>query len=160
LGINIVPAEANLEKLLADELDQVRASHPDRRIDLDVAGDGQGVWDGRRLQQLLGNLVLNALKYGAQDAPVRVVMTGAEQEVRFEVRNHGSAIERTALDRIFDPLQRGLNHQDSYNADGNLGLGLYIAREIAKAHGGEIEVRSDETETVFSVCLPRRQPGR
>ncbi|MGF6238606.1 signal transduction histidine kinase [Paraburkholderia sp. GAS38] len=160
LGINIVPAEANLEKLLADELDQVRASHPDRRIDLDVAGDGQGVWDGRRLQQLLGNLVLNALKYGAQDAPVRVVMTGAEQEVRFEVRNHGSAIERTALDRIFDPLQRGLNHQDSYNADGSLGLGLYIAREIAKAHGGEIEVRSDESETVFSVCLPRRQPGR
>ena len=157
LGINIAPTDADLEKLLADELDQLRAAHPDRRVDLDVEGDCQGVWDGRRLQQLLGNLVLNAIKYGAPDAPVRVVMTGEEREVRFEVRNHGPAIERTTLDRIFDPLQRGLNHKDSYNADGNLGLGLYIAREIAKAHGGEIEARSDETETVFAVRLPRRQ---
>jgi signal transduction histidine kinase len=61
------------------------------------------------------------------------------------------------LQRIFDPLQRGLNQQDSYNADGSLGLGLYIAREIAKAHGGEIEAHSDEAETVFAVRLPRRQ---
>jgi hypothetical protein len=157
LGINIAPTDADLKKLLADELDQLRAAHPDRQVDLDVEGDCQGVWDGRRLQQLLGNLVLNAIKYGAPDAPVRVVVTGEEREVRFEVRNHGPAIERVTLDRIFDPLQRGLNQKDSYNADGNLGLGLYIAREIAKAHGGEIEARSDETETVFAVRLPRRQ---
>ena len=58
------------------------------------------------------------------------------------------------LRAIFDPLQRGPNHKDG-NADGNLGLGLYIAREIARAHGGEINARSDETETVFSVRLPR-----
>ncbi|NML96640.1 HAMP domain-containing histidine kinase [Paraburkholderia sp. RP-4-7] len=156
LGINIAPTDADLETLLADELDQLRAAHPDRRVDLDVEGDCRGVWDGRRLQQLLGNLVLNAIKYGASDAPVRVVVTGEERDVRFEVRNHGAAIERMTLERIFDPLQRGLNHKDSYDADGNLGLGLYIAREIAKAHGGEIEARSDETETVFAVRLPRR----
>jgi signal transduction histidine kinase len=157
LGINIAPTDADLEKLLADELDQLRAAHPDRRVDLDVEGDCRGVWDGRRLQQLLGNLVLNAIKYGAPGAPVRVVMTGGARDLRFEVRNHGPAIERITLDRIFDPLQRGLNQEGAYNADGNLGLGLYIAREIAKAHGGEIEARSDETETVFAVRLPRRQ---
>lgn len=155
LGINIAPTDDDLERLLADELDQLRAAYPDRRIDLDVQGDGRGVWDGRRLQQLLGNLVLNAIKYGAPDAAVRVVMTGEERDVRFEVRNHGPAIDGTTLERIFEPLQRGLNQQDVVDADGNLGLGLYIAREIAKAHGGEIEARSDTTETVFAVRLPR-----
>ena len=157
LGISISPTDADLEKLFADELDQLRAAHPDRRVDLDAGGDCRGVWDGRRLQQLLGNLVLNAIKYGAPDAPVRVVVTGEERNVRFEVRNQGPAIDRMTLHRIFDPLQRGLNHKDTYDADGSLGLGLYIAREIARAHGGEIEAWSDEAETVFAVRLPRRQ---
>jgi len=157
LGINIAPTNGDLATLLADELDQLCAAHPDCRVDLDVEGDAQGVWDGRRLQQLFGNLVLNAIKYGSPDAPVRVVMTGEERDVHFEVRNRGPAIERLTLDRIFEPFQRGLNHGNSRDADGNLGLGLYIAREIAKAHGGEIEARSDETETVFAVRLPRRQ---
>ena len=157
LGISISPTDADLEKLFADELDQLRAAHPDRRVDLDAEGECRGVWDGRRLQQLLGNLVLNAIKYGAPDAPVRVVITGEERNVRFEVRNQGPAIDRMTLHRIFDPLQRGLNHKDTYDADGSLGLGLYIAREIARAHGGEIEAWSDEAETVFAVRLPRRQ---
>lgn len=156
LGINIAPIEGDLAALLADELDQLRAAHPDCQIHLEVEGDCRGLWDGRRLQQLLGNLVLNAIKYGTPDAPVRVAMTGEGRQVRFEVRNQGPAIDRTTVQRIFDPLQRGLNQQGSNNADGNLGLGLYIAREIAKAHGGEIEAQSDDAETVFAVHLPRR----
>jgi signal transduction histidine kinase len=56
----------------------VRAAHPDRQLDLVGVGDCEGVWDGRRLQQLLGNLVLNAVKYGAPDAPVGVSLTGEE----------------------------------------------------------------------------------
>ncbi|KAA1015985.1 sensor histidine kinase [Paraburkholderia panacisoli] len=153
LSIKIAPTEGDLAKQLTDELDLVRAVHPDRQVDLDVIGDCHGVWDGRRLQQLVGNLVLNAIKYGAPDAPVHVSVTGEEAEVRLEVKNSGPAIECSTLDRIFDPFQRGPNHLD--RADGNLGLGLYIAREIAKAHGGEIEARSDETQTVFTVRLPR-----
>jgi signal transduction histidine kinase len=156
LGINIAPTAGDLAKQLTDELDLVRAVHPDRQVDLDVVGDCQGVWDGRRMQQLIGNLVLNAIKYGAPDAPVRVSVICDEAEVRLEVKNSGAAIERSTLARIFDPLQRGPNHQ-ARNADSSLGLGLYIAREIAKAHGGGIEARSDETETVFAVRLPRRQ---
>jgi signal transduction histidine kinase len=108
---------------------------------------------------LLGNLVLNAFKYGAPGTPVRVVMTGDEQNVRFEVRNRGPAIGRTALHRIFDPLQQGLNLENSSNADGSLGLGLYIAREISRAHGGEIDAWSSEGETVFTVRLPRSHRG-
>ncbi len=154
LGINIAPTDIDLAQLFADTLDQLRVVHPDRQIDLDVVGDCMGVWDGRRLQQLLGNLVLNAIKYGAQDAPVCVTVTDEGAEVLLEVRNTGTAIERSTLDLIFNPLQRGPNHQAT-NTDNSLGLGLYIAREIAKAHGGEIDARSDETETVFSVNLPR-----
>lgn len=157
LGINIAPTDADLVRLFVEELDQLRAAHPGCRLDLEAQGDCRGAWDGRRLQQMLGNLVLNAIKYGAPGAPVRVVLTGEERTVCFEVRNHGPAIEEKTLERIFDPLQRGMNHEASPGAEGNLGLGLYIAREIAKAHGGEIEARSDGTETVFAVRLPRQQ---
>jgi signal transduction histidine kinase len=156
LGINISPTNVDLANLFDDELNLVRAAHPDHQIDLVMVGESQGAWDGRRLQQLLGNLVLNAIKYGEPDAPVRVTLTGEEAEVLLEVKNSGDAIERSTLERIFDPLQRGPNNQDR-NADSSLGLGLYIAREIAKAHGGGIEARSDAAETVFVVRLPRRQ---
>jgi signal transduction histidine kinase len=154
LGIRIAPTDVDLVTVLADETDQLRAAHPDRLIVLEVPASLRGVCDGRRLQQVLGNLVVNAIRYGAHDTPVRVVMTGDETEIRFEVKNAGAAIEPSLLQRMFDPLQRG---PDAGAAQGgSLGLGLYISREIAIAHGGTIDVRSDERETVFTVCLPRQ----
>lgn len=155
LGINVNPKDVDLAVLFADELEQLRAAHPGCRMILEVAGDTRGLWDGLRLQQVLGNLVTNAVKYGARDAPIRVVVTGEEAGLRFEVKNAGPAMKRSTLGQIFDPFKRGPEHESQSNTDGSLGLGLYIAREIARAHGGEIEARSDSTETVFSVCLPR-----
>lgn len=155
LGIDIAPRDIDLGQLLADTLDQLRVVHPSREIELNVVGDCAGVWDSQRLQQLVGNLVLNAIKYGAPDTPVRVTVTDKGAEVLLEVWNTGTPIERSTLNLIFNPLQRGPNQRT--NADGSLGLGLYIAREIAKAHGGEIKARSDTAETVFSVNLPRRK---
>ena len=155
LGINIAPTNIDLAEIFADELAQIRAAYPDRQLDLEVRGDSKGVWDGRRLQQLLSNLVLNAIKYGAPEAPVQVAVTGDETEVRFDVRNSGAAIEPAVLEQLFAPLKRGPEHENSWVSDGSLGLGLYIAREIATAHGGQIEARSDNTETVFAVRLPR-----
>lgn len=155
LGISVIPKRVNLADVLAEELEELRAIHPDRQIELHVTGDSQGVWDGQRLQQLLGNLVLNALKYGAQDTPVRVMVTCDVTHVRMDVSNRGPAIERATLARIFDPLMRGDEQQSKDDRARNLGLGLYIASEIAKAHNGAIEARSDETETSFSVSLPR-----
>lgn len=160
LGINVIPKRVDLADVLAEELEELRAIHPDRQIELHVTGDSQGVWDGQRLQQLLGNLVLNALKYGAQDTPVRVMVTCDVTHVRIDVSNRGPAIERATLARIFDPLMRGDEQQSKDDRARNLGLGLYIASEIAKAHNGAIEARSDETETSFSVSLPRAgKPG-
>lgn len=155
LGINVTPTSVDLANVLADELEELRSIYPDRQIDLRVSGNAQGVWDGQRLQQLLGNLVTNAIKYGAQDTPVCVTVTGDVTHVRIEVSNCGPAIEESMLECMFDPLMRGAAHQDTRDMTGSLGLGLYIANEIAKAHHGSIEARSDNAETLFLVSLPR-----
>jgi signal transduction histidine kinase len=122
---------------------------------LEANGDVSGVWDINRLNQLLGNLVVNAIKYGAFSSPVRIVLNGLPTEVRFAVHNHGPKIEQSMLAQIFEPLKRGLDHQLVAGSDGSMGLGLYIAREIAIAHHGDISAKSDENETVFTVRLPR-----
>lgn len=157
LGINIAPRELDLAEVFADEVDQLRTSHPGRRIELTLQGNTRGVWDGQRLQQVLGNLVLNAVKYGAPDEPVHVVVTGDEAHIRFEVRNRGPSIDEATLARIFDPLQRGPALSNEMGGEAGLGLGLYIASQIVRAHHGVIEARSDQAETAFAVCLPRRE---
>lgn len=153
LGINVTPEDVNLADVVGDAVDQLRTAHPARQIDLEVNGNMQGAWDGSRLQQLLSNLVLNAIRYGAKDTPIRVVATGGDADVCLEVRNSGTAIDRLTMERMFDPLKRG--EQRDKSPDG-LGLGLYIANEIAKAHHGSISARSDQSETTFEVHLPRR----
>ncbi|SAL65041.1 sensor histidine kinase [Caballeronia humi] len=153
LGINIAPGDVDLATVFGDVVDQLSAANPDRLIELELRGNLLGVWDGLRLQQLLTNLVINAIRYGALDQPVRVVVTGHDAEVRLEVTNSGPAIDEQTLERIFDPLSRG-PEQEKKNASG-LGLGLFIASEIAKAHHGAIEGRSDQIATVFAVHLPR-----
>ncbi|TDF62919.1 sensor histidine kinase [Cupriavidus sp. L7L] len=154
LGINIAPIEIDLAHVVGDTVDQLRAAHPDRRIDLEMKGNVQGAWDGLRLQQVVSNLVLNAIRYGAPDASVRVVVTGDDTEVHLAVRNSGPAIDQLTLERMFDPLSRGPDQEDKHA--GGLGLGLYIASEIARAHHGSIDARSDQAETAFEVRLPRR----
>ncbi|WP_175687179.1 sensor histidine kinase [Burkholderia anthina] len=155
LGINIAPRTIDLARVLADVVDELRAAHPDREISTDVCGDLRGDWDDRRLQQMLSNLMNNAIKYGTPDTAVRVVATVANSDVLVEIGNSGSAMDRPTLDRIFDPLQRGKDHPEKTGDDMGLGLGLFIASEIAKAHRGRIDARSDQTETIFSVRLPR-----
>ncbi|HKR46594.1 MAG TPA: sensor histidine kinase [Paraburkholderia sp.] len=156
LGINVTPCKVDLAEVVSDVVDQLRAVHPDRQISLDLQGDLTGTWDAHRLQQLLGNLMVNALKYGAPDQPVRVVAAAEDSQVRLEVANRGPGIDPLTLARMFEPLERGPAEKDAVGAGAGLGLGLYIASEIAKAHHGTIDARSDQRETVFTVCLPRR----
>jgi signal transduction histidine kinase len=157
LGIKIAPTNVNLATAFVDELEELRGAHPGRGLELQVVGDTWGLWDGPRLRQLLRNLVSNAIKYGAPDGPVSVILTGDEEEVRLEVINSGPAIEPSVLDQIFDPLRRGPGQQESHNIDEGLGLGLYIVREVARAHGGEVYVHSGRGATVFGVRLPRHK---
>jgi signal transduction histidine kinase len=151
LGINIVRSQVDLGAVCAQELELLRVAYPDSRLELNVVGDCQGSWDGRRMQQLLGNLVTNAIHHGVPDGAVRVTMVGEKTEVRIEVSNSGSAIDGETLARLFEPLKRGTANE----RHPGMGLGLYIVREIAKGHGGTAEARSDDRETVFTVLLPR-----
>jgi len=153
LSVTVAPSECDLAAVVGDELEQLRGAHPNKRIDLAVTGDLCGRWDAPRLQQLLRNLVQNAIRYGFPDAPVRVALCGEDTGVRLEVANSGATIESSVLSEIFNPLQRG-----SAQGDG-MGLGLFIVCMIAKAHGGEVEVTSEAGETTFAVYLPRDKAG-
>jgi len=154
LGLEVTPSDIDLASVVADEVEQLRGAHPRQRIELEATGDTRGRWDGSRLQQLLRNLVSNAIKYGTPNTPVRVALRGEEADVRLEVTNSGPPIDPSALNGIFDPLTRGSGPTDSHYGRDGLGLGLFIVREIAKAHGGAVEARSDG-ETTLALRLPR-----
>jgi signal transduction histidine kinase len=154
-GIAIAVTDIDLAEVCALEIDGFQTSHPDRVISFVAKGDLRGVWDAGRIQQILSNLLKNALDYGARDAAISVQATGLGAKVLLSVRNQGAPIPPEILKNIFEPLKRGSVGDDRAESDTNLGLGLFIAREIARAHGGSIEVSSDEHETSFSVALPR-----
>ncbi len=154
LGINVARAEVNLKEVLENELEQIRAAYPLRRIEFNVEGNCQGWWDGRRVRQVVDNLLVNAIKHGATDQPIQVTAVGGPTSVQVEVRNQGPAIASSALAQMFQPLKRGADAWP--DRDSGLGLGLYIANEIAKAHGGAIDAPSDAAGTVFAIRLPRR----
>ena len=156
LGIKIDSAQVDLADVVRDELEQLRGAHPSRQLELEVTGHTQGSWDGLRVQQLLRNLVGNAVSYGTADTPVHVVLTGDKTDVNIEVKNSGTTIEKAVLSQIFDPLTRAVGKGSDDDNIAGLGLGLFIVREIAAAHEGEATVRSDKGETVFAVRLPRR----
>ena len=158
LGIAIKPTPIDAARVFTDELSLLRAAHSDRQLELEVDGDTRGTWDAMRMRQVLSNLVVNAIKYGTDDTPVHVALNGDAEQFVFEVRNKGPAIDRAALQTIFDPLRRALRPDARYKGGDSLGLGLYIARQIVEAHGGGIDVRSDETQTVFAVRVPRHRP--
>jgi signal transduction histidine kinase len=159
LGIDVTPSEVDVRELVADQLAQLHAVYPQRRLNLEASGVSLGSWDPIRLRQLLTNLVVNAIKYGFPDTPVTVTLSGETDVLRLEVKNLGVPIDPLMIAQLFDPLERGSEQAPDEDERGSMGLGLYIAREIAKAHGGELGARSDDGETVFTVSLPRRNPS-
>ena len=152
LGISIVRSPVDLGAICAEEVEQLRGAYPDSLLQLDVQGDCRGAWDAKRVQQLVGNLVVNAINYGEAGSPVRIAVIGEEAHVRVEVGNRGPALDSETLVEMFEPLKRG----SAGHRKPGLGLGLYIVREIAKGHGGTAEARSAGRETVFTVRLARR----
>jgi two-component system sensor kinase FixL len=116
-----------------------------------ASGDTRGIWDRRRLEQVLRNLLSNALKYG-EGKPVEISIEGRDANVRLVVRDQGIGIDSPDLQRIFDPFERAAPIEHF----GGLGLGLYIVRHIVEAHGGTIEVSSKPGAGArFMISLPR-----
>ncbi|MBC7701141.1 MAG: HAMP domain-containing histidine kinase [Massilia sp.] len=148
-----------LDQFAQDTLDEISAINNASGLELETRGDMRGEWDSRRLHQALSNLVFNALKYGLPGAPIHIVLNGVHpHEVVLTVQNSGKPIPADLLANIFDPLVRASsegNSELSQAAGANLGLGLYVVRQIAIAHGGSIAVTSDDSVTRFELRLPR-----
>ena len=156
-GLAIDPSALQLDQFARNTLDEINAISNGRVLELEVKGNLQGEWDARRLHQALSNLVFNALKYGLPSAPILISVDGTRNdEVVLAVQNTGKPIPAGVLPTLFDPLVRAAGESaDSQVAGANLGLGLYVVREIAKAHGGSVDVTSDDVATRFELRLPR-----
>jgi signal transduction histidine kinase len=147
-------ARAQLGAICARVIGELEEGTPDARVVLSVEGDDAALLDEARLAQLVSNLVGNAIAHGTSAAPVEVRVRGDGERLLLEVENRGSPIPDDLVPHLFEPFQRG-------RADGGgLGLGLFIVREIARAHGGSVGVRSDLAATVFEVRLPRERALR
>lgn len=154
-GIPIIRKPMDMGFISRQLVDEKRTSHPDRIFNLKISGNTQGEWDKPRIGQIFSNLLGNAIQYGFTDSPVTITVTGREREVIVSVHNEGKPIAPANISRIFESLIR---EEDSNNpmASHNLGLGLYIIKEIVEAHKGTIRVASSEKEgTEFTVRLPR-----
>ncbi|MFZ3289271.1 MAG: GAF domain-containing sensor histidine kinase [Telluria sp.] len=125
--------------------------HAGRAVVSDIALDDTVFCDPKRIAQMLSNLLVNALTHGAQDQPVQVVARSEDGGIFLSVTNAGMPIGPEKMPQLFQPFRRGTN---TSTADG-LGLGLYIASEIARSHGGTLSVTSTADATTFSFTLPK-----
>jgi signal transduction histidine kinase len=156
-GIPVVKAPTSLETLCRQVVDEIQAAHPERRLILDCRGDLSGTWDRDRLAQIIANLVANVLQHGdpAEAVTIRAVSSG--RAAILTVHNQGTPIPSASLKTIFEPMVRLPDGQD-LGPSGSLGMGLFIVRELVKAHGGTVRVTSTaEGGTTFTVTLPRHE---
>lgn len=138
----------DVRDLLARAVDELRIAH-DRDLVLEAPRSCTISGDPDRLLQLFSNLLANAIVHGTPNTPVTARISRCEPDAVIEIHNHG-AIPSDVMTTLFEPFRR------SRNGTGGLGLGLYIAKQIAKAHGGDVTARSSEaTGTVFTVRVPR-----
>jgi PAS domain S-box-containing protein len=158
-GIPIERRVTNVGMIVRRVLDEFELIYPSRRLVLDISGRLEGEYDDSRLAQVVSNLVANALEYSPPDTPVRVVLVDrGEAGIALEVKNAGAPIRSDLLAHLFEPFRRGGNDRGN---SGGLGLGLFIAAEVVRAHGGTISAASNaEDGTTLTVFLPHRGPAR
>lgn len=125
-----------------------------RAIELRTRGELVGQWDAGRIEQILSHLVSNALRHGAEGTSV-MTLTGEATGVEISLQNQGPPIPAELLPRIFDPFAIGPRPEGTPRR--SIGLGLFVVRELARAHGGTVAVESSEAQgTRFTVTLPRQ----
>ncbi len=156
-GIPIKPKVCSLLVICRDAVEEVRSAQPGRQLVLDVPEDLMGLVDHARLRQALSNLLNNAVQHGDPASPITLTVRTEGQAMAIDVKNMGEPISPDSLQVIFDPLVQ-LSAKSAAKPDipsTNLGLGLFIAREIALGHHGALDVTSDrENGTVFTMRLP------
>lgn len=149
-GFTVNIEEENIVAVLTHVAGELSSEYPDREIDMQIAVAGPIHADRARIGQLFSNLLGNALVHGTPDKPVIVRATTENGIFELSVSNAGAEIPPLALAQLFKPFVRG---QAVPNQQG-LGLGLYIAAEIAKTHNGGIEAQSSLEETRFTFRMP------
>ncbi|MGA9658549.1 MAG: HAMP domain-containing sensor histidine kinase [Asticcacaulis sp.] len=150
---------ADMDSTLRQVVSELQTRWPDRTIDFNCHFKGKVRCDPARIAQLFSNLLGNALTYGDATEPVRVGVSQEDGQFELYVANGGKPIAEASLARLFQPFQRGMKlietSGETAAADTQgLGLGLYIASEIAKAHKGTLSVQSTPLETRFTFRMP------
>lgn len=140
----------SLQKELQQVLDEVKNNSPKRKIEIEMTLNKAVYLDKNRVAQLFSNLLSNADIHGAPDGPIRVKAVTDEEKFRLSVSNTGERIPEKAMKHLFQPFYR---ENVKPNKQG-LGLGLFIASEIAKAHDGELKVLSTDDNTEFTLEIP------
>jgi signal transduction histidine kinase len=155
-GIPLCREPTDLAEVAQQAVAEARAGSAGSVVRLNTTGDTTGTWDGDRLCQILSNLVGNAIVHGSAGGIVDVVVDGTDAaSVTLSTRN-GGVIPSHLLPVIFNPFRGTLQKRGRSNG---LGLGLYVARQIALAHGGELTVESLPAATIFKLVLPRQERG-
>lgn len=149
-GLAVEKAAEPLQPMLEQVIAELRAAHPRRLIEADVHLDQPVRCDRGRIGQLLSNLVGNALIHGAPDGPVQVHAAIAGDVLELAVTNLGKPIPAETIPHLFKPFFRASTRPTRQG----LGLGLYIASEIARSHGGTLEVASSPDGTRFTLRMP------
>jgi signal transduction histidine kinase len=154
-GMVIRKAPTDLKIACNDEIALQRAALPQAKLELQVSGDTAGPFDASRVREALGNLITNAVKHGVADEVVTIRLEGDQGQVTLAVENTtGDDIPANEIEQLFEPLRRGALNRSSQERT-NLGLGLFIARQIVKAHGGKVVGHSADKRVTFTISLPK-----
>ncbi|ANI34643.1 histidine kinase [Pseudomonas sp. JY-Q] len=152
-GIGITRRTVNLHMVIERSVDELRVAFPQARMIHEQVGVGLAEVDSDRMHQIVGNLVANSVAYGDLDQPIKVTSTLQGDIAMLSVHNLGNAIPESSLGSLFEPMTRVSELDTDLRS---VGLGLFIVREIAKAHGGDVAVNStNEMGTSFCVSFPR-----
>ena len=144
---------ADLQRVCEEVVLETGAVHPDAVLRLKAKGDLTGRWDVERLAQVVSNLLGNAIQHG-DGTPITITAEDQGEAATLAVHNGGAPISPTLMPSIFEPLARGGAGDGAHS----IGLGLFIARTIVTAHGGDIRVTSSSDEgTTFLVHLPKAE---
>jgi sigma-B regulation protein RsbU (phosphoserine phosphatase) len=143
--------EARFERVI----DEIRLAHPGRKIESIYTFDGDVKCDPMRLDELLSNLLANAVTHGSKSKPIFVRSEKTDGQFALSVTNSGKPIPADTLPNLFEPFSRS----EGDSSLQGLGLGLYITSQIAKAHGGVVGVISNKSETTFRLKIPLPPQG-
>lgn len=147
-GIPIRRQDIDMRRVAEKVVAELRTVHPGVPVEMETCGDCSGSWDADRAAQVVSNLTANAIHHRRGDRPVRVQLRGEEDVVTLEVRNPIEQPPAAPLDELFSPFRQG-------GDSSGLGLGLFIVREVMKAHGGSVAATAEPEEFVIRATWPR-----